>query len=517
MPTLKINGKEYTVPPGKTVLEACLENQIEVPYYCYHPGLSVAANCRICLVKTSTSRKLEPSCALQCSDKMEIETESGDVQEARKNVLEFMLINHPIDCPICDKAGECDLQDFTYKHRKGLSRFKEEKVLKETKILGSHIKIWQNRCISCSRCVRFCDEVSGTSELSLVHRGDHSTVETFPGVPINNPLSLNTVDICPVGALKSRDFLYSARVWFMEKTDSVCASCSTGCNIKINVLQQEIKRLEPRPNLEVNQHWMCDEGRLHYKYVHSEKRLKRGKGQTNEELVQKLQSYAPEEVALLTSTYATCEELYLFRKLASALKVEHFGVLPAPEGSTHQFKNFTIHADKSPNSKGVAWILGEPAFTHGFENLTEALKKKKIKALLVFNGIPDYSFPQALTKHLSALEYFALCDILENTWTEKAHTLFAGASFAEKAGTYVNYQGRLQQIRPAIPLVGYNKPELDILQELLMQLKVQEKTWSSETIFKQLAKEYETFHDLTYFNVGNAGVLLNGNGVHRTS
>lgn len=503
MPKLKINGKEYEVPAGQNVLQFCMDNDIEVPYYCYHPGLSIAANCRMCLVKTSTSRKLEPSCNLKVQGDMEVDTECAEVQDARKSVLEFMLINHPIDCPVCDKAGECDLQDFTYKYRKGLSRFKEEKVIKETKSLGPTIKIWQNRCIACSRCQRFCEEVTGTGELAIMNRGDHATIDVFPGVPLDNPMSLNTVDLCPVGALIGKDFLYQARVWFVDSAESVCASCSTGCNIKVSVLDQEVKRLEPRANEEVNSYWMCDRGRLNYHYVKAENRIRQNRGKLKELA---LSLKAAPSLGLVISTYATCEELYLLKQLQQALHIQEVGFLTSIEGEDIRLKNFVIHADQTPNTRGAQLIFGESVVNEGMKSLVQAVHQKKVKGLIVFNGIPNYTFPEEFLKAASVVELLAVSDIQESILSDKAQFLLAGATVFEKAGTFVNYQDRLQQIKHALEPLGESRPESDWIQELLIALGSRQNSLSSEGIFKQLAKETPAFKDLSYFKVGELGV-----------
>ena len=224
MPTFKVNGQPVEFLPGDMALTAMLRAGVYVPHFCYHPGLSPEGNCRICLVKSNQSRKLEVSCMTPCNEKLEIETEPADVRAARKDVMEFLLVNHPLDCPICDKAGECDLQDFTFKYRDGLSRFVDAKNIRHTKDLGPDIAIWGNRCIACSRCVRFCEEIPGTGELALVNRGDRSVIDIFPGVPIENPMSLNVVDICPVGALIDKNFLFEQRVWLGEEKSTVCTS-----------------------------------------------------------------------------------------------------------------------------------------------------------------------------------------------------------------------------------------------------------------------------------------------------
>jgi NADH-quinone oxidoreductase subunit G len=243
---VKINQVEYEVPANWSIIQACHNNGVEVPHYCYHQDLSVAGNCRMCLVKASNAPRPVIACATPLAENMEIDTLSEDVVAARKSVLEFLLINHPLDCPECDQAGECRLQDYSYEYGRDHGRFHEEKNIRAKATLGPHVKYWGSRCIVCTRCVRFTDEISGTGELTVSQRGDRSEITVFPGQTLDNPLSLNTVDVCPVGALVSADFLYRSRVWFMHSTPSVCADCSLGCNTRVDVdKQNKIKRIIP--------------------------------------------------------------------------------------------------------------------------------------------------------------------------------------------------------------------------------------------------------------------------------
>ncbi|MEM7261918.1 MAG: 2Fe-2S iron-sulfur cluster-binding protein, partial [Planctomycetota bacterium] len=221
-----LNGEPVQSPAGTTILEAAKAHGAEMPHFCYHPGLSIAGNCRICLVETNRSPKPAISCSERISEGLEVQTHSEKAIEAREGVMEFQLINHPLDCPVCDKAGECTLQDYSYEHGPDASRFVEKKNIRHTKDLGPTIKIWGNRCIVCTRCVRFCDEISGTGELCVVARGDRSVVDVFPGIPIDNPLAGNVVDLCPVGALISKDFMFQSRVWNTEQTETVCGGCA---------------------------------------------------------------------------------------------------------------------------------------------------------------------------------------------------------------------------------------------------------------------------------------------------
>ncbi len=228
--SVTIDGQKYEVKEGLTVLQACLDFGIDVPYFCYHPCLSTAGNCRMCLVKIDKIPKLAISCATMVAEGMNIYTKDPEVIKARNAIMEFLLINHPLDCPVCDQAGECTLQDYSYRHGRDSGRFTEERNVRHKKDFGPNVKYWGSRCIMCTRCIRFCQEVSGTDELYAFNRGDRSVIDIFPGIELNNPLSMNVVDICPVGALVSSHFLYQARVWNMEQRHSLCIECSTGCH-----------------------------------------------------------------------------------------------------------------------------------------------------------------------------------------------------------------------------------------------------------------------------------------------
>jgi NADH-quinone oxidoreductase subunit G len=501
MPKIKVNGKEIDAPPGQKLLQVLLDQGVFVPHYCWHPGLTPAGNCRMCLVKVSNSRKLEVSCMYPTSDNLEVTTEGPEVDAGRKAVLEYMLINHPLDCPICDKAGECDLQDYTYKYRGGVSRFDEDKEIKHTKDLGPNIRIWGNRCIVCTRCVRFCEEVTGTGELCVINRGDHSVVDVFPGVPIDNPLSLNVVDICPVGALIDKNFMYQARVWFTKKTESVCASCSRGCNVEFTTMDNEIKRLVPRPNADVNQHWMCDEGRLNVRYVASERRLLKPTG-------------APAEIAGegkrlkfagVLSTYATIEEMWLFKKLMEALKAEPVGVLSLFRGEKQTFPSgFTIEPDKTPNRAYAAKLFGEEALTDGVLDVTTALQEGKAQGLLVLNGIPDSPMPENLVKAARLAEFVAVADILRNPFEEFAHVIIPATTWAEKEGTFMNVDGRVQRIRKAVEPPVTARPEVAWLQEALVALGARDAVLSAEGVFR------EAMAGLDYAKIGSQGLKTNG-------
>jgi len=283
MPTVTIDGQQITVPEKTNIIEAARMLGIEIPHYCYHPGLSVAGNCRMCMVEIEKMPKLAIACFTLCTDGMVVHTNSEKVRQARKNVLEYLLANHPLDCPVCDQAGECWLQIYYMQHGQYESRMMEHKIKKTKKAtpIGPHVMLDQERCILCGRCVRFCDEITKTHELGIFGRGNREELDVFPGRQLDNQYSGNVVDICPVGALTDRDFRFQVRVWYLDVQDSICPGCSRGCNIQIHynldrphhTHGRRLARLKPRHNPHVNQFWMCDAGRYGFKFVDAENRI----------------------------------------------------------------------------------------------------------------------------------------------------------------------------------------------------------------------------------------------------
>ncbi|MFN3487224.1 MAG: molybdopterin-dependent oxidoreductase, partial [Planctomycetota bacterium] len=370
-----------------------------------------------------------------------------------------------------------------------------------TKDLGPDVRIWGNRCIVCTRCVRFCEEVAGTAELCVVHRGDRSVVDVFPGLPLDNPLSLNVVDLCPVGALIDKNFMYSARVWFAKKGEGICVSCSRGCNIEFTALDNEIKRLVPRPNPEVNQHWMCDEGRLNFRYVASERRLARGVGTAREIAA------AGKNIRFVgvVSTAQTVEELWLFRKLMDALQAEAVGFLTSERGERRTFPGgFTIEPDKTPNRAYAERLFGTEAVAAGWARAAELLETGRARGLVVLNGIPDLALPAPLVEAARQAEFVAVSDILENALTALAHVVLPGLTWAEKEGTYMNCDGRLQRSRKVVEPPPEARPEIEWLQEALVALGKREAVLSAESVFR------EAMPGLDYGKIGPRGIKVDG-------
>jgi NADH-quinone oxidoreductase subunit G len=459
MPKFVCNGKEIPFVQGQTVLQAALANGVSIPHFCWHPELSVSGNCRVCLVEIERIPKLAISCSTLAAEGMVVHTESPKVISARNAVMEFILINHPLDCPICDEAGECNLQDYTYKHSVGESRFVEQKNHKEKRVaLGPHVLFDGERCISCSRCIRFCDEIAKDPQLTFVNRGDRVTIETYPGKELDNPYSMNVIDICPVGALTSRDFRFKARVWEMSSTESVCNGCARGCNINIWVRNNEVLRLTPRYNEEVNSYWMCDHGRLNtFKFI-NENRVDAPYIRSESELnktdwkeavtrtTQLLKSFKKDQVAFIGSAYTSLEDNYMLMKFAASefknKEVSFFKYYDENFGD-----DILRRSDITPNSTGAETLglKGNLAFTQ----LAEGIKNGKIKALyLLEDDIIEKD--SSLQEVISKLELFIYHSTNFNKTSEFAQVLFPSATYAEKNGTVVNYNGKVQRLRPAV-------------------------------------------------------------------
>src|SRR5436190_2426590 len=336
MPNVTINGQTVEVPAGTNLIEAARKVGVEVPHYCYHPALSIAGQCRLCMVDVEKTPRPTIACNTLAADGMVVWTETDRVKETRKSIMEFHLINHPLDCPVCDQAGECWLQIYYMQHGLYDPRMRDEKVHKPKAVpLGPHVMLDAERCILCSRCVRFCDEVTRTGELGIFDRGDHSEIGLFPGKELVNKYSGNVVDICPVGALTDRDFRFAVRVWYLDSAKSVCPGCARGCNIEVHVNRRRphhnegrrVARLKPRFNAEVNRWWICDAGRYGFAFVDDKTRLVTPQGRrdgalgdaTWEEaiaaLADALRRFAPDEIGVVASPKMANEDLWALRRV----------------------------------------------------------------------------------------------------------------------------------------------------------------------------------------------------------
>ncbi len=459
MAKITIDGKTVEVKDGITILQAAQEIGIDIPHFCYHPALSIAGNCRMCLVEVEKMPKLVIACATRVADGMVVYTKSEKVVKARQAVLEFILINHPLDCPICDEAGECKLQNYTYIYGPGHSRFTEEKVHKPKRVpLGANIILDVERCIMCSRCVRFFDEIVRDPQLTFTQRGDRVVLTTFPGKKLDNPYSMNIIDICPVGALTSRDFRFRERTWNMTAIESVCPGCARGCNVYLWVRNNQILRITPRQNMEVNKYWMCDYGRFTYIPVNSDDRIKSPMIRRNGDLIEVdwetaiseavsiLKNVRPDEIAVIGSAFATNEDNFVLQKFAkTVLKTKYIDFIKHIKDGDED--NFLIRADKTPNSLGAYLVGIRPGNGYGFDAILNGLKERKFKVIYVMDD--DIVLDDEIYNLLDDVKIIAHATN-KNKTVEKASVVFASASFAEKEGTFTNFEGRVQKINIAV-------------------------------------------------------------------
>ena len=466
MPKFTLDDREIEFNPGETIIQAAKNSGITLPNFCWHPGLSVAGNCRICLVEIEGAPKLQIACATPAAENMVVRSASEKAMHAQNAVMEFLLINHPLDCPICDEAGECKLQDYAYKYGVGFSRYDEEKNQKDKRVdLGPTVMFDQERCISCSRCIRFCDEVAKSPQLTFVKRGENVTIETFPGEELDNPYSMNVIEICPVGALTSKDFRFRSRVWEMSFTDSVCPGCSRGCNSIVGVRNNQILRIEPRENMAVNDYWLCDWGRLNtYKWVHDpeiridEPQIKLNESESNSgedrqievswdeaisKAVAELKNNSPEEILFIASPFSTLEDNYALKKLAKeVVGTDNIIYIPSIDESFED--DLLRKADMTPNTNGLKQ-LGIRAYND--KDIAD-LQSGKYKTLYVLND--DAMRLPGAVNFINNIQTSIQHIQRKNEYSGQANVLFSDACYAEINGTFVNFQNRVQRIRPSV-------------------------------------------------------------------
>ncbi len=528
MPTIKINGQELTVENGTTILEAAKQIGVDIPVFCYHEGLSVAANCRMCLVEVEQNgRKFRnplPACHTMVGDGMEIDTESTNVKKIRKGVLEFLLLNHPIDCPICDQAGECSLQNhyMEYGHYESRQEFEKVKKNKATPI-GKNVILDSERCILCSRCVRFTNEVTKTNEMVISNRGNHSEIGVFPGKTLDNDYSMCTVDICPVGALTSRDFRFKKREWFLTKTNSICTGCSKGCNITIEYEANDVYRIKPRENKDVNKWWMCDFGRTIKNEINDNRVLNARVNKdekTYEEalnsLLELLDSYKKKEnkVAIVINAHNSTENAFAIKYFFSKyFNIKNFYMGNKKDGNSD---DLLIRADKNPNRKGVSLVIGDTK-----SDLLDDISKYEL--LIQFGSELIEQFDESKFKNIKNFVVFATN---KNKITDLASIIIPNKSIAEQTGTFINEDSRMQRFFPMINNKTY-KPSVngvvqiesdrDDLQEIYKLISGISKLAGFDLrlnsifdIMNLMKKELKPFEDFKYSSLGKNGLIIEG-------
>jgi NADH-quinone oxidoreductase subunit G len=478
MPLVIVDGTEIEIGADERLncIEAARRAGKEIPHYCWHPGLSVVASCRMCLVETGTRDaatgkvtmvpKLVPGCQTPARDGTVIVTESQLVKDSRARVEEALLIDHPIDCPICDKAGECLLQDYHFEHGQAERRADLHPFTSRKRDMGPTVTLFVDRCIMCTRCVRFTREISGTAELMVTSRGAKEEIDVFPGFPLDNKLSGNVVDLCPVGALGDKDFLYQQRVWFMKREANVCGGCSAGCSIQTEHNQDTVYRLKPRENPHVNKWWICDEGRYGWHHVHDPARIvaaarrqaSGGGFDTVEwhEVVSRLRTdlEAAGRLAVAVSPMLTVEEAWMLCAVARSIDPEAFlavGRVPR-QGADETFPGgFTIRAEKCPNRLGVEAVVGlfDPA-VRGWDDLVAHVRDGNATAAWITAAYPAAWIDEQTASAFAGLRCLVVQDLFDSPLTELATWRLPAASFAERAGTWVNVGHRAQAFGQAV-------------------------------------------------------------------
>jgi NADH-quinone oxidoreductase subunit G len=533
---VQIDGVWHQFPKGTRLIEACEEAGSYVPRYCYHKKLSSPGNCRMCLIemgmpKMGPERKPELgsdgkpvinwiprpqiSCAQDVAEGMGVRTNSPLVKECQRGVMEFLLINHPLDCPICDQAGECRLQEFSIDYGTSESRFLENKVKKpKNVVLGPRVTLDDERCILCSRCIRFCQEIAKDDVLGFVDRGSYTELTAHPGKRLENNYSLNTVDICPVGALTSTDFRFKMRVWFLKETKSICTSCATGCNTIVGTREDVIYRQTPRENNAVNSCWMCDYGRLNFDYVQSERRLLEPQIVSREKLVaadwriviaqaaEQVKQFSGPEIAIIASGRMTNEELWLTLQLARTLDVHLIDIVPR----TGHGDDILLSRDRNPNTNGarLLGVTSEPGAK--LPKIADAVKSGRIKALITLGENPMRLGISA--KQLADLSAFIVMDILANEATEHATVVLPSFAFAEKRGSMINGEGRLQRLNRAVRGPGQARDDWEILRDLIQACSGPNSLYSIEDVFRQMAETVAQLAGLSLTKIGDLGIQV---------
>jgi NADH-quinone oxidoreductase subunit G len=565
VPKVTINDRTVEVEAGTNLIDAALKAGVQIPHYCYHPRLTVVGQCRMCLVKIDGMGKLQAGCSTQVmKDGMVVHSETPEVREAQKGMMEFLLINHPLDCPICDQAGECGLQDYAFKHGVSFSRFQfEDKRTypgRERIPLGGNVMLNMNRCIQCTRCVRFTEEIAGTGELGFFHRGARTEIGTFPGKQLDNPLATCVVDICPVGALTSTRFRFAERVFYLAKQPSLCTGCEVGCNITIEHRRGAIRRYKPRFNPDVNDYWMCDHGRASFeRYAGGPAdggaavarllapRLRRDGGAAGistapltprpdlsapppqaastpprvvswkealEVVARHLRSKSAEgAVAFLASGGLTTEEAYLFAQLADVAGTPHRSVV-VDLGVERHIPNLVggiTGREAAPNRRGaeLAGLTGPggPAALDA-ESLLHGDAASRCAVLVVCDSDFAGAYDPAVVARLRRAGALVVFGWADSPLAQAADVALPVATHAEKDGTFVNVEWRVQRFERAFPPPGQARSAAEALCELLARYDGRWANLSEAAIFDLIAAEIPAFTGLSWDRLPATGAIL---------
>ncbi len=505
MVTLTIEGREVIVPPGTNLIEAAKTAGVLIPHYCYHPSLPVAGVCRMCLVEVEKFPKLTPACATSVGEGQVVHVHSEKARDARKGVLEFLLINHPLDCPICDQAGECELQDYTFAEGRKDSRYMEPKRFNPMEDFGGDVLYVPNRCILCTRCVRFMDVVARDPVLNVSERGDRAYIGKFEGSDLTHAWAANVVDLCPVGALLSKDFLNKARAWELDRAASVCPSCSQGCNVMLETRDNVVVRIRPRPNAAVNQHFACDVGRMNYRWINRRDRLEYPQLRTAQGLATASWSdainaaasaiSAAARVTVLASPALSNETLFLLGRIAAhvnataVMTVERGAEAPLPG-----VKDLSLRAERAPNHTGAELF--------GFTEVISPLAGLGANDLLIVadaagavGAIPD------------GVRVVVIGTVLDETLRATAVVALPIANFAEEDGTFTNLRGRVQRFQQAKAPPAQVRPSYRVVGELATTIGAGSYPALASDIFASMASSVPAFAGMTYRSLGLQGTM----------
>ena len=522
MAKLTIDGKEVEAGANLNLIQAAELVDIEIPHYCFHPGLSIPGNCRMCLVEVEKAPKLQIACNTRVADGMVVHTTSDKAKAAQRAVLEFLLINHPIDCPVCDQAGECKLQDYYMDYDQQPSRFPLPEKNRKGKALdiGSGVMLDQERCILCARCTRFFDEITHTSELAIFGRGDHNVIDINPGQPVNNKYAGNVIDICPVGALTEKEFRFRMRVWYLHRTPSVCGACERGCSIDIHHHRGRIYRFKPRFNPDVNSYWMCDEGRHSFPTLHGETRLTSPLVQEKDQLVVEpwgegvrraasiiadyKRTNGPNSIAAVVDATSTNEEAFAMKQLMrTVIGSDRIATLSwSPSGASGD-DELLIRSNKNPNMRGLA-ALGLSA--DGLDGLASAVASGELKMLIAFRAdLVRALGEEQFVKRFGALDYMLVLSTDANETCQMANQVWPIAAYPEIDGTFTNFKGRVQRLNAAFPPPGNAVAGIEAIARLSNAIDRGDHPQTADSMFTAMAAKEPAFRGLSLATLGEHG------------
>ena len=508
---LTIEGRPVSVPPGTSILEAAKHAGVLVPHYCYHPGLPVAGVCRMCLVEVEKAPKLAPSCATSVAEGQVVHVHSDKALEARKGVLEMLLINHPLDCPICDQAGECELQDYTYREGRAEGRYRDPKRFNPVEDFGGDVMYTPNRCILCTRCVRFMDDVAHDPVLNVSERGDRAVIGKFEGKDLTHPWAGNVIDLCPVGALLSKDSLNKARAWELDRTASVCPNCSQGCNMIVETRDNMVVRLRPRPNDAVNKYFMCDHGRLNYRWLNRQDRVdvpmvRQGATLAGADWQIAIDAAAKvlagKRAFALVSPMLSNEALYLLAELVK--KTGGAGAFRVPEGEEAPLpgvKDLSLRRDRAANGRG-AELMGFTRSATPLSGLGAGDVLIVADEELAGVDAPDVGKASAVIVFGTTLPAWA---------RHIAAVVLPIANFAEEEGTFTNLRGRVQRFMQAKAAPGFARPSWYALADLLAAAGGNGRYALASDVFKALAASRADFAGMSYDSLALTGAVAGRN------